>query len=91
MRLSCFEPIIVDDVLNEDIQILWERYKKIRVILKNVPEKIKSLGRNYVDTTLADITSHLSTTFNIIESDIEDNIVMEVRSLQKKHLLYLEV
>ena len=53
MRLSCFEPIIVGDVLNEDIQVLWERYKKIRVILKNTPEKIKSLGRNYVDEEIS--------------------------------------
>ena len=53
MRLSCFEPIIVGDVLNEDIQVLWERYKKIRVILKNAPKKIKLLGRNYVDEEIS--------------------------------------
>ena len=49
MRLSCFEPIIVGDVLNEDVQVLWERYKQIRTSLKNAPEKIKAMGRNYVD------------------------------------------
>lgn len=53
MRLSCFEPIIVGDVLNEDIQILWERYKKIRTILKTDPQKLKSLGRNYVDEEIS--------------------------------------
>lgn len=49
MRLSCFEPIIVGDVLNEDIKILWERYKQIRALLKNAPKKIETTGRNYVD------------------------------------------
>lgn len=39
MRLSCFEPIIVGDVLNEDIRVLWERYKQLRVVLKSAPEK----------------------------------------------------
>ena len=53
MRLSCFEPIIVGDVLNEDIQTLWERYKQIRTLLKNHPEKIKAAGRNYVDEEIS--------------------------------------
>ena len=53
MRLSCFEPIIVGDVLNEDIQVLWERYKLIRVTLKNDPKKIKATGRNYVDEEIS--------------------------------------
>ena len=53
MRLSCFEPIIVGDVLNEDIQVLWKRYKQIRTSLKNAPEKIKVAGRNYVDEEIS--------------------------------------
>ena len=53
MRLSCFEPIIIGDILDEDIQILWERYKKIRVLLKNNPEKLKTMGRNYVDEEIS--------------------------------------
>lgn len=53
MRLSCFEPIIVGDVLNEDIQILWKRYKTIRELLKNTPEKIETTGRNYVDEEIS--------------------------------------
>lgn len=43
------------------------------------------------NTTLADINNYLSTTFGVAESDIEEIIVMEVRNLQRKHLLYLEV
>lgn len=53
MRLSCFEPIIIGDVLKEDFQILWERYKKIRALLKDSPEKIKIAGRNYVDEEIS--------------------------------------
>lgn len=53
MRLSCFEPIIVGNVLNEDIQVLWERYKLIRTSLKNDPKKIKATGRNYVDEEIS--------------------------------------
>lgn len=53
MRLSCFEPIIVGDVLKEDIQILWERYKNLRAVLKNSPEKIGAAGRNYVDEEIS--------------------------------------
>ena len=53
MRLSCFEPIIVGDVLNEDVQVLWERYKQIRTSLKNAPEKIETMGRNYVDEEIS--------------------------------------
>ena len=49
MRLSCFEPIIIGDVINEDIQTLWTRYKQVRALLKNSPEKISAAGRNYVD------------------------------------------
>lgn len=49
MRLSCFEPITLGNVLNEDIQILWERYKRIRALLKKNPEKLNAGGRNYVD------------------------------------------
>ena len=49
MRLSCFEPITLGNVLNEDIQILWERYKQIRALLKKNPEKLNAAGRNYVD------------------------------------------
>ena len=41
--------------------------------------------------TLTDITRHLSSTFRVAESDIEEMIVIEVRNLQRKHLLYLEV
>ena len=41
--------------------------------------------------TLADITKQLSSTFRVAESDIEEMIVIEVRNLQRKHLLYLEV
>ena len=41
--------------------------------------------------TLADIIRHLSSTFHVAESDIEEAIVIEVRNLQRKHLLYLEV
>lgn len=53
MRLSCFEPIIVGDVLEEDIQTLWERYKNLRAVLKNSPEKIGAAGRNYVDEEIS--------------------------------------
>ena len=53
MRLSCFEPITVGDVLNEDIQTLWMRYKQIRALLKNSPEKIRAAGRNYVDEEIS--------------------------------------
>lgn len=49
MRLSCFEPIIIGDVINEDIKTLWTRYKQVRSYLKNYPEKISAAGRNYVD------------------------------------------
>ena len=42
-------------------------------------------------TTLTEITVHLSETFGVAEPDIEEIIVMEVRNLQRKHLLYLEV
>lgn len=49
MRLSCFEPIIIGDVLNEDIQILWQRYKQVRALLKSYPDRLKTAGRNYVD------------------------------------------
>lgn len=41
--------------------------------------------------TLEDITKHLSSTFHVTESNIEETIVTEVRNLQRKHLLYLEV
>lgn len=53
MRLSCFEPIVVGDVLKEDILTLWERYKQIRAVLKSAPEKIKAAGRNYVDEEIS--------------------------------------
>ena len=53
MRLSCFEPIVVGDVLAEDIHVLWERYKKVRALLKNNPEKINAAGRNYVDEEIS--------------------------------------
>lgn len=41
--------------------------------------------------TLSDITKQLSLTFHVAESIIEEVIVTEVRNLQRKHLLYLEV
>lgn len=53
MRLSCFEPIIVGDVLSEDIQTLWQRYKQVRAAVKNSPEKITAAGRNYVDKEIS--------------------------------------
>lgn len=53
MRLSCFEPVVVGDVLKEDILTLWERYKQIRAMLKNSPEKILAAGRNYVDEEIS--------------------------------------
>lgn len=42
-------------------------------------------------TSLADIAKRLSSTLNVAESDVEEVIVIEVRKLQRKHLLYLEV
>ena len=41
--------------------------------------------------TLADITKQLASTFRVAASDIEEVIIIEVRNLQRKHLLYLEV
>ena len=41
--------------------------------------------------SLAEIAKQLSSTFRVAESNIEDTIVAEVRNLQRKHLLYLEV
>lgn len=41
--------------------------------------------------SLAEIVKQLSSTFRVAESNIEDTIVAEVRNLQRKHLLYLEI
>ena len=41
--------------------------------------------------SLADITRYLSSRFQAAETDIEEMIVIEVRNLQRKHLLYLEI
>lgn len=41
--------------------------------------------------TLEDIARQLAVTFDVTESDIKDMIVIEVRNLQRKHLLYLEI
>ena len=41
--------------------------------------------------SLAEIVKQLSSTFHVAESNIEDTIVAEVRNLQRKHLLYLEI
>ena len=41
--------------------------------------------------TLAEIVSRLSSAFNISASNLEEATVIEVRNLQRKHLLYLEV
>lgn len=43
------------------------------------------------DRTLEDIVNYLSSTFNVSKSNVEEMIVVEVRNLQRKHLLYLEV
>ena len=53
MRLSCFEPITVGNVLDENIQVLWERYKQIRALLKKFPEKLNATRRNYVDEDIS--------------------------------------
>lgn len=41
--------------------------------------------------TLAEIAKELSSTLHVAENSIEEVIVIEVRNLQRKHLLYLEV
>ena len=41
--------------------------------------------------SLAEIVQQLSSTFRVAESAVEDTVVIEVRNLQRKHLLYLEV
>lgn len=41
--------------------------------------------------SLAEIVRRLSSALHVAESDIEEAIVIEVRNLQRKHLLYLEV
>ncbi len=43
------------------------------------------------EKTLADIAKQLSLKFNVAESDIAEMIVIEVRNLQRKHLLFLEI
>lgn len=53
MRLSCFEPVIIGDVLQEDISILWERYKRIRSLARENPSAIYSAGINYVDEEIS--------------------------------------
>ena len=53
MRLSCFEPVIVCDVLAEDMQTLWERYKELRARLSAEPEKLAAAGINYVDKEIS--------------------------------------
>ncbi|MBQ7476230.1 MAG: hypothetical protein IJT06_02400 [Selenomonadaceae bacterium] len=41
--------------------------------------------------TLAEIAKELSSTLHVAENSIKEVIVIEVRNLQRKHLLYLEV
>ena len=53
MRLSCFEPVIVGDVLTEDLRTLWERYKELRKRLSAAPEKLTMAGINYVDKEIS--------------------------------------
>ena len=53
MRLSCFEPVIIGDVLREDIPTLWNRYKKVRGIARKEHEKIATAGINYVDQEIS--------------------------------------
>ena len=49
MRLSCFEPIIIGNVLRENHLTLWERYKMVRNTINRFPEKLQNIGKNYVD------------------------------------------
>ncbi len=49
MRLSCFEPVIIGNVLREDHLKLWNRYKQVRDSVNRLPEKLQNIGRNYVD------------------------------------------
>ncbi len=53
MRLSCFEPVIIGDILQEDIPTLWDRYKKVRTLTRNEPTKIAAAGINYVDKEIS--------------------------------------
>ena len=53
MRLSCFEPVIVGDVLTEDLRTLWERYKNLRACLSAAPERLARAGINYVDKEIS--------------------------------------
>lgn len=41
--------------------------------------------------TLEDIVKSLSKELNVKESDIQEEVIAEVRNLQRKHLLYFEV
>lgn len=40
---------------------------------------------------LADIAKELSSTLHVAESAIEEVVIIEVRNLQRKHLLYMEI
>jgi len=42
-------------------------------------------------TTLDGIVKSLSKKFNVSEADIQEEVIAEVRNLQRKHLLYFEV
>ena len=53
MRLSCFEPIIIGDVLHEDVPTLWDRYKKVRMMIQDEKIKTNSVGINYVDKEIS--------------------------------------
>lgn len=53
MRLSCFEPVIIGDVLHEDISILWNRYKKVRTLTRDDHTRIAGAGINYVDKEIS--------------------------------------
>ena len=43
------------------------------------------------NTSLAEISNRLAEKLHVAASDVEEVIVIEVRNLQRKHLLYLEV
>lgn len=49
MRLSCFEPVIIGNVLHENYLTLWERYKNVRNTINQFPGKLQNIGKNYVD------------------------------------------
>lgn len=49
MRLSCFEPVIIGNVLHENYLPLWERYKNVRNTINQFSGKLQNIGKNYVD------------------------------------------